>query len=248
MLSAVLLSLAAYGISQTGVSVGVMRFLDNFHWTLCYLVAAWLGWQGMKTAVSPEEKSVRRWFAWGLLVNAGGQIIWDLQVVTGWNPFPAPADVLYSALGPCCAVGLWQCLRANTSKPELRVATLDAAALGVGATAFVLTLYLQPGGDGAGAAAPAGGLPGDAAGRTVGWRGSSPHAAAVAPGFLVDLPGGACNHRDGVDAVEHPATAGQAGRRHLVQPVFFALHSRARLWCHDVAGSGTVSFPDGAPV
>lgn len=141
VLSAALLSLAAYGISQTGVSVPVIQFLDNFHWTLCYVVAAWLGWHGVKTA-APEEKSVRRWFAWGLLANAGGQIIWDIQVVTGWNPFPAPADMLYSALGPCCAVGLWQCLRANTSKPELRVATLDAAALGVGATAFVLTLYL----------------------------------------------------------------------------------------------------------
>lgn len=143
---AVGLSLAAFAISQMGVSLAWVQFLDNFHWTVCYLAGALLGWCGV-AASPPGERLTRRWFAWGLTFSATGQLVWNAQVLTGWNPFPAPADIFYSLLGPCMILGLWQSLRTHTSKPELKAATLDALALAVGATAFVLTLYLPDQGD-----------------------------------------------------------------------------------------------------
>ena len=70
-------------------------------------------------------------FALGLTANAIGQVLWDIQVAAGWNPFPGPSDAFYLLLGPLCGIGLVRVLRARTTVAAQRTAALDVGALGL---------------------------------------------------------------------------------------------------------------------
>jgi len=146
LILAVGICLVSFGIILAGVAPSLTRFLDNFHWTTAYSAAAWLAWIGVRTATG-KEASARRWFAWGLTAQALGQILWDIQVGIGWNPFPGPSDALYIWLGPCCALGMWSTLQAHTAPGQKRAMALDAAALSVAVLAVTLALYLPRKGD-----------------------------------------------------------------------------------------------------
>jgi PAS domain S-box-containing protein len=131
----------AFLTGRSGVSPSTARLLDNVHWTTSYTAAAVLAWLGAWRA-GAAERVPRRWFAWGLSSYAVGQVLWDLQVLSGWNPFPAPSDLFYLALGPCGVLGLLAHLRAQTARAQLRVVLLDTAGLAVAALALTLALYL----------------------------------------------------------------------------------------------------------
>ena len=115
--------------------------LDNLHWTVSYAAAAVLAWIGVRRA-SAADRVARRWFALGFTAYAAGQVLWDVQVAIGWNPFPGPSDAFYLMLGPLCCAGLLHVLRARTTPGEQRTIVLDAGGLTVAAIAFVLALYL----------------------------------------------------------------------------------------------------------
>ncbi len=115
--------------------------LDNVHWTVSYSAAAWLAWIGVSVADAGTVRT-RRWFAWGLSAYAAGQVLWDIQVAAGWNPFPGPSDALYLLLGPAVAAGLIEAMRARISGGVLRSAMLDAGAFTVASIALILALYL----------------------------------------------------------------------------------------------------------
>ena len=100
---------------------GLIVLLDNIHWTVSYAAAAWLAWIGVRTA-DAASRPVRRWFAVGLSAYAFGQLLWDIQVATGWNPFPGPSDFFYLWLGPCCAGGFLSALRAPSARANCRLA------------------------------------------------------------------------------------------------------------------------------
>jgi len=117
------------------------HLLEALHGTVACFAGAWLAWAGTFGAASKESRP-RRWFAWGLTMNLIGYIIGLLQPVFGWTDFPGPADVFHIALGPCCAMGIWQSLRSQTTTSEIRTAALDASALGLGALAMVMALYI----------------------------------------------------------------------------------------------------------
>src|SRR5438093_6611951 len=104
--------------------------LDNVHWTVSYLAGALLAWLGVRHS-RPAERSARRWIALGLSAYAVGQVLWDIQVASGWNPFPGPSDTFFLLLGPLCGVGLAQMLRSRTSRVERRAAALDVTGLSV---------------------------------------------------------------------------------------------------------------------
>lgn len=116
-------------------------FLDNAHWTLADWAAAWLAWIGVRRA-GPQEKAARTWFARALTCYFIGQVLWDIQVGIGWNPFPAPADLFYLLLGPLAGLGFWSVLRLRTAKSERRMAVLDATALSIAAASLILAFYL----------------------------------------------------------------------------------------------------------
>jgi diguanylate cyclase (GGDEF)-like protein/PAS domain S-box-containing protein len=117
-------------------------FFDNLHWTVSTLVAATLAWLGVRQA-SGIVREVRRWFFVGMASYAFGQLVWDVQVYTGWNPFPAPADLFYLMLGPGCFAGLLVCLRGRLSPARQRALILDFVMFAVPVLALVLLLY-QP--------------------------------------------------------------------------------------------------------
>jgi PAS domain S-box-containing protein len=128
-------------LQETGVFPAWNAYLDNAHWTIADLAAAWLAWIGVRLA-DPQEKAARAWFARALGCYFIGQVLWDIQVVTGWNPFPAPADLFYLLLGPLALLGFGSVLRIRTAKSERRMAVLDATALSIAASSLILAFYL----------------------------------------------------------------------------------------------------------
>ena len=136
-----LIVVAAFVAIRLGAPPTWARFFDNVHWTTAYVAAAVLGWMGVRAA-GPKERLARWWFAVGLTAYAIGQVLWDVQVAVGWNPFPGPSDIFYLLLGVCCVRGLLVGLRAEVSGYRWRAAVLDAAALSVAMLAVVLAFYL----------------------------------------------------------------------------------------------------------
>ena len=138
---AVLLTALAVLAERFTHSTTALRVLDNFHWTLSYAAGATMAWMGVRHAPRARRAPLA-WFATGMTGYAVGQVAWDLQVLSGWNPFPAPSDAFYLLQGLCCAIGLGVQLRALAPRGRLGVAALDAGSASVAALALVLSLYL----------------------------------------------------------------------------------------------------------
>ncbi len=145
----------AVGAAAVAPDPAYAAWFDNVHWTLSTIAAAWVGWLGyhqltMSGAASVEaaaDRLARLWFARGLTAYALGQILWDFQTFIGWNPFPAPADLFYLLMGPCCAIGFIAAFAQRATASEGWAFGLDAAALSVAVLAVTLSLYLQLSGD-----------------------------------------------------------------------------------------------------
>ncbi|MBI5168724.1 MAG: response regulator [Candidatus Eisenbacteria bacterium] len=69
-------------------------------------------------------------------------MLWDLQVATGHNPFPAPSDAFYLLSGVCCSIGLVLDMRRLADGGRIRTVALDAGNFAVAALTVVLALYL----------------------------------------------------------------------------------------------------------
>lgn len=117
-----------------------LALLDNLHWTTG-TAAAIMAWLGFSQATG-TDRAARRWFFAGLAAYLAGQILWDIQVYIGWNPFPAPSDLGYILLGPGCLLGLVAAMRIQVPKHNRFVMALDAAMLCTAILALTLTLYL----------------------------------------------------------------------------------------------------------
>jgi diguanylate cyclase (GGDEF)-like protein/PAS domain S-box-containing protein len=115
--------------------------LDDLHWTLANACAALLAWLGFRES-SGAARTARRWFFIGLSAYAMGQLLWDIQVFIGWNPFPAPSDIFYLMLGPCCLFGLVAAIRIQLPKNNQQITILDTALLSIAILSLVLTIYL----------------------------------------------------------------------------------------------------------
>jgi signal transduction histidine kinase/CheY-like chemotaxis protein len=116
------------------------HLLDYLHWTIAYVAAAALAWLGVRCSDGHVRKA-RRWFAIGLTATALGELLFDLQASSPWTSVPTLSDLLFLALGPCCALGLTASLRPNfrlRSRPFL----LDVTALALVILTLTLDLYL----------------------------------------------------------------------------------------------------------
>lgn len=123
-----------------------VRFFDNLHWTAGTVTAAVLAWFGVRSAQADSVRGLR-WIAIGLTAYAVGQIIWDVQALTGYAGFPSPSDLFYVLLGPCVAAGLLSESFRLADRVQRKTLLLDAATLGIAATTLVLVLYLPRRGD-----------------------------------------------------------------------------------------------------
>jgi diguanylate cyclase (GGDEF)-like protein/PAS domain S-box-containing protein len=118
-----------------------IRLFDNLHWTAGTSMAAAFAWLGVRAARS-ESVAGLRWIAIGLTVYAAGQIVWDIQTVTGYAGFPSPSDLLYLWLGPCVAIGLLVESFRLADRVQRKTLLLDASILAIAALTLVLVLYL----------------------------------------------------------------------------------------------------------
>ena len=129
-------------VAQAVVTSGPLHVvLDNVHWTVAYTAAAALAWIADRHG-SPGRAPARRAYALGLTSYAVGQVLWDLQVATGRNPFPAPSDAFYLLSGAGCSIGLVLDMRRLTDDSRLRTVALDVSSFVVAALTVVLALYL----------------------------------------------------------------------------------------------------------
>lgn len=138
--------IGAAGI-RLSVDEGWINFFDNFHWTSATASTAALAWLAWGRALHAQQRDLLFWMALGTTGYACGQLVWDLQVWVGYSAFPAPADGLYLALGPCFVIGCIRMLQRN-AKASLRVVPLlDAAIFTSALTALVLVMYLPKRGE-----------------------------------------------------------------------------------------------------
>jgi len=147
-------SAAALPASAAGARLGLappwLRLLDNVHWTAADIGAAWLAWIGVRDAREKglhAEQLARRWFALAFTSYAIGQLLWDLQILLAWQPFPAPSDPFYMMMAPCCVLGMMGYLRGRVSPSQRLAAVLDTLSLAIAVVAVALEIYLPRRGD-----------------------------------------------------------------------------------------------------
>jgi signal transduction histidine kinase/ActR/RegA family two-component response regulator len=130
----VTLALAATRVAHRPAYV---RFFDNVNWTAGYGASALLA----ATAWWKNRGPARLSFFIATAAYFVGQLLCDVQVAVGWNPFPGPSDIFFSALGPGLALGLALEMR-ELDVRALWSAGLDLLGLSAAALAYALALYL----------------------------------------------------------------------------------------------------------
>ena len=131
---------AAFVAARCSSDSVIVQWLDCLHWTIAFGAATALAWLGVHCSVG-YVRDARRWFALGLTSGVLGQLLFDLRVVTSWEPVPNLADALFLGLGPCCVLGLTASLRPNFPL-QRRPFVLDVTALGLVILTLTLDLYL----------------------------------------------------------------------------------------------------------
>jgi len=119
----------------------VNYFLDNARWTVDCALGVFLLIFGFRDAGN-EDRRPRAWFLAGWLVFAFAQILWNIQVIVGWVPFPGPADFFYNTLPICVSIGFLSVLFKGLSPGEARAVLLDILSIVVMALTLTLALYL----------------------------------------------------------------------------------------------------------
>ncbi|MCG5521642.1 putative bifunctional diguanylate cyclase/phosphodiesterase [Ectothiorhodospira lacustris] len=135
-----LLGLAAW-LLEGGARVVI---LDILHWTSAFALSLALAWRGMQLAPA-NDAGVLFWIVLGAGLLLIGQLVWNLQVLAGWNPFPSPADALFLAVGPLWMIGLMRALKLHLPADRFHSAMLDICGMVFALLALVLTLYVPHG-------------------------------------------------------------------------------------------------------
>lgn len=143
-LSAVTLSFLA---SLWVPSLGLRLLLDNTSWTLAFGLSAFWAWSGWRR-VPPADRALHTGLLSFALLVALGQMVWNVQVALGWNPFPSPADLLFLAGGPLWAATVIRATFARLSRDRAYPAALDFGGTVLALLAFTLVIYLPSGGVG----------------------------------------------------------------------------------------------------
>ena len=136
------LAVVATRISE---SVSWVRTWDNVHWTLSYAAATLLAWLSTRRA-SGALRIARRWFTIALGALTVGQLVWDVQVAAGWNPFPGPSDAFFVLLGPLLGVGVMSLVWGRPRARRIAV-LLDGLGFALSLLALTLATYLPRRGD-----------------------------------------------------------------------------------------------------
>jgi diguanylate cyclase len=121
-----------------------LSFLDNLTWTISSGAAAFFAWVGWYQA-TPNDRRYKKWFLIGIAAYFVGQLLWDVQTASNWNPFPASSDIFYMLLGPCCLIGLLKILINHLEHAKKIAALLDISIITISVISLILILYLTQG-------------------------------------------------------------------------------------------------------
>ena len=125
-------------------SPGARLFLDNTSWTLAFWLSAFWAWRGWRQA-PPTDRALHTGLLIFAVLVALGQMVWNVQVALDWNPFPAPADLLFLAGGPLWAATVIRATFARLSRDRAYPAALDFGGTVLALLAFTLVIYLPSG-------------------------------------------------------------------------------------------------------
>ena len=125
-------------------SPGARLFLDNTSWTLAFWLSAFWAWRGWRQA-PPSDRALHTGLLSFAVLVALGQMVWNVQVALDWNPFPAPADLLFLAGGPLWAATVIRATFARLSRDRAYPAALDFGGTVLALLAFTLVIYLPSG-------------------------------------------------------------------------------------------------------
>eukprot|EP01030_Chromulinospumella_sphaerica_P006195 gene6195-6056_t len=125
-------------------SPGTRLFLDNTSWTLAFWLSAFWAWRGWRQA-PPTDRALHTGLLIFAVLVALGQMVWNVQVALDWNPFPAPADLLFLAGGPLWAATVIRATFARLSRDRAYPAALDFGGTVLALLAFTLVIYLPSG-------------------------------------------------------------------------------------------------------
>ncbi|MFZ6799638.1 putative bifunctional diguanylate cyclase/phosphodiesterase [Undibacterium sp. Di24W] len=111
--------------------------LENAHWTLAFIVGAWIAWRGYRE--SPKNLTTPKFYQFiSLLCLAIGQLIWNVQTYLNWTPFPGPSDLFFF---PSTFILLISFLMLVPREKRVQI-SIDIAGFALGAAVLTLTLYL----------------------------------------------------------------------------------------------------------
>jgi diguanylate cyclase (GGDEF)-like protein len=136
------LTLLLWGLAAWRPQAVWADWADNAHWTLAYAASVWVVASSVGHAEQAIDNRARRIFAITLALTLLGQLVYMAQLASGWNPFPAPADLLFLTLGPGMALGFMSLLHLPGQAPVWRRVGLDVLGAATASLAFALTLYL----------------------------------------------------------------------------------------------------------
>ncbi|HVF17792.1 MAG TPA: ATP-binding protein [Steroidobacteraceae bacterium] len=114
--------------------------LECAHWTVAFAIGAAIAAIGALTA-NEHDRAPRIWFAVGLGITFIGQIVWDIQAVTGWQISTDFSDALFLSLGVCCLMGLRAASRRHVSRQTTSF-WLDVLSLVIVVLTLTLDLYV----------------------------------------------------------------------------------------------------------
>jgi len=141
-LAALTILLVAGSVGARVAPGSAVLWFDQLHFTAGFAAGALLAWRGHHLARGTPHQATAGWFLAGMLLLTAGQLVWVLQVLGEWLPFPGPSDMLFLALGPALGVGLWQMGLSRLPPAAWSTAQLDAATMLVAVFAASLTLFL----------------------------------------------------------------------------------------------------------
>lgn len=137
-----ILILLGYIAARISPTATLAEFFDDLHWTVAYSAGALLAWWGVRWS-DAANRDARRWFAYGLILWAVGQMAWNIQIASGWTAYAAPSDAFFLALGPCFVIGFLHAIRNHQARPLGMALMLDAGMLAVLVLAGALAIYLR---------------------------------------------------------------------------------------------------------
>lgn len=119
---------------------GTAAVWENAHWTLSSLIALLIGVRGVRTSIGSTLR-VRALAIAGLAAYLAGSVLWDIQVILGVFPVPAPSDVMFLGAAVPLAGALVLHARASLTRGELIALILDGGVVALAIATAVLYAY-----------------------------------------------------------------------------------------------------------